>query len=170
MKGFRTLAEKATHRPVLPPSTACDVPHYEGGNATTLKELFLPAPPNMDPNTRIDHHLDIRNFFAWLYQLPLAGRALGQSTLSLKRRVDEYRPGNTRNQSDVVAFLELQGYLDFRECVDHALGALVFAEALEIRHLWIDAFAHCVGMSHNGMVASLEYVVCRGSLNNEVNG
>ena len=62
------------------------------------------------------------------------------------------------NQLDVMSYMEYQRYLDLRECADHALAALHFAETFEIEHLWIDAFAHCVGMHHK-LHDSLEFEV-----------
>ena len=62
------------------------------------------------------------------------------------------------NQIDLMSYMEYQRYLDFRECADHALATLHFAEAFEIEHLWIDAFTHCVGMHHK-LHDSLEFEV-----------
>lgn len=71
-----------------------------------------------------------------------------------------YRPGDsTQNTLEVVSYAENQRYLDFRECVDHALAALFLAETLHIEDLWVDSFAHCVGMSHRGLRSSIEYPV-----------
>lgn len=123
-------------------------------------ELYIPAPSTSDLAAVFDHHSTTRNFFAWLYNLPLAGRALGVSLVDLKNRIDYYRPGNPDlSSAEVVAFAESQRYLDFRECLDHALAALLLAEHLQSEDLWIDAFAHCVGMSHRGITKSLEYPV-----------
>lgn len=60
---------------------------------------------------------------------------------------------------EVIVYAESQKYLDFRECVDHALAILHFAEHLQLDSLWIDAFAHCVGLSHRGLRESIEYEV-----------
>lgn len=58
----------------------------------------------------------------------------------------------------MVAYLDRRGYSDFRECVDHALAALLVAETYEIEPLWVDAFAHAVGM-HHGLHHSVEFEV-----------
>ena len=132
----------------------------DGCNPTGIKELFIPAPLNADVDAQINSHLETRNFFAWLYNIPLAGRALGRSLIGLKRRLDEYRPDRIeQNLTDVLAYIERQRYSDFRECVDHALAVLQFAETYELENLWIDAFTHTVGMSRKGMKMSLEYLV-----------
>jgi hypothetical protein len=123
-----------------------------------MRALYLSAPRGIDLETTIDHHLGVRNFFAWLYNVPLAGRTLGKSLSDLKDHLDLYRPSKEpQNQADVVTFADFQRYLDFRECVDHALAAMRFAEKCQIEDLWIDAFAHCVGMGNRGLRASLEY-------------
>lgn len=80
--------------------------------------------------------------------------------MDLKERIDVYRPESfDQNKLEVISFSESQRYLDFRECVDHALAALYLAERIQIEDLWIDSFAHCVGMSHRGLRSSLEYAV-----------
>lgn len=123
-----------------------------------MRALYLSAPRNIDLETIIDHHLGVRNFFAWLYNVPMAGRTLGKSLSDLKDHLDLYRPSKEpQNQADVVTFADFQRYLDFRECVDHALAAMQFAEKCQIEDLWIDAFAHCVGMGNGGLRTSLEY-------------
>jgi hypothetical protein len=69
----------------------------------------------------------------------------------------------TQNRLELLSYADNQNYLDFRECVDHALAALYLAEDLQMTDLWIDAFAHCVGMSHRGLRSSLEYTVSHAS-------
>ena len=92
--------------------------------------------------------------------MPLAGRALGPSLIALLERIELYRPyEHAQNRAEVIAFAESQKYLDFRECVDHALAILCFAEYLQEDSLWTDAFAHCVGLSHRGLRESVEYEV-----------
>jgi hypothetical protein len=125
-----------------------------------MRAMYLSAPRGADLDATIDHHLGIRNFFAWLYNVPMAGRTLGRSLVDLKDHLDLYRPGQEeRNQADIVTFADFQRYLDFRECVDHALAAMHFAEYCQVEDLWIDAFAHCVGMGHRGLRSSLEYPI-----------
>jgi hypothetical protein len=128
-------------------------------------ELYLPTAPRSGLEATFDHHITTRNFFAWLYRLPLAGRALGKSVVDLKMRLDTYRPNDeVRNRTDLLAYADSQKYLDFRECIDHALAALRLAEFLQIDDLWIDAFTHCVGLSHRGVPASPEYQVSKCDL------
>lgn len=61
--------------------------------------------------------------------------------------MEVFRSNGQGNQQDIVDYLDEQAYSDFRECPDHALGVLYFAEELRLQDLWIDAFVHCVGMS-----------------------
>lgn len=125
-----------------------------------FQELYLPAPRNAGVEEALDYLITTRNFFAYLYDRPLVGRTLGQALTRLKERIDFYRGDSmTQNTLEVVAFAGSQEYLDFRDCVDHALAALYFAEKVQIQDLWIDSFAHCVGMAHGGLRSSLEYMV-----------
>lgn len=122
-------------------------------------ELYLPAPPGASKKDSMNHHLDTRNLFAWIYNVPLTGKTLGGSLVGLSHRINLLRPRDeTANQLDLTSYMEHQHYLDFRECADHALAVLHFAETFEIEHLWIDAFAHCVGM-HDRLPDSLEFMV-----------
>ncbi|KAK5089214.1 hypothetical protein LTR05_003440 [Lithohypha guttulata] len=106
-----------------------------------------------------DHFLTTRNVFAWLYNVPLAGRSLGTSLVALKERLDEYRPcsDGIQNKKELLEFASSQKYLDFFECEDHAMAALLLAENLRLEDMWIDAFVHTVGMSHRDIHSSLEY-------------
>lgn len=160
--GLQWLVDKSVPRIVLHTDPVGLVPNCPGceSKAPALRELYLPAPPHSDIDATIDFHLTTRNVFAWLYNVPLTGRALGPALVGLAERLDAYRPSAVmKNKVDLVAYAELQRYLDFRECVDHALAALLFAEGLDLDDLWADAFAHCVGLYHHGLRTSLEYMV-----------
>lgn len=89
----------------------------------------------------------------------MTGKTLGASLEDVMNRVNLYRPGQlVANQSDMIAYLTRRGYLDFRECPDHALAALHLAEKFQIEALWVNAFAHCVGMNL-GLHTSVEFNV-----------
>lgn len=159
-RGFESLLNRCVPRAALHAPKACVLNACPGCTKhTTTSELYIPAPPTTDINAVFDHHITTRNFFAWLYDRPLAGRALGISMLDLKERIDQYRSGRNGalTNREIIAYAESQKYLDFRECMDHALAALLLAEKLEQEDLWVDAFAHTVGMSHRDISASLEY-------------
>jgi hypothetical protein len=44
------------------------------------------------------------------------------------------------------------------ECTDYALASLFYAEHYKLRDVWVDAFAHCVGMNES-LVLSPEFSV-----------
>jgi hypothetical protein len=137
----------------LPNCSGCDPQE-------TVQELYIPAPHGASLEDVFNHHITTRNFFAWLYNRPLAGRTLGTALAALKARLDIYRPDDSsQNTLEVLSYAENQRYLDFRECVEHALAALFLAEKLQVEDLWVDAFAHCVGMSHRDLRSSIEYAV-----------
>lgn len=87
------------------------------------------------------------------------GSRLGEALISLQERMDVFRPDKEENQDDILAYLDIQGYTDFRECVDHALAVLQFSEKFEYRDLWTDAFVHCAGMNDR-LIDSSEFEVC----------
>ena len=72
--------------------------------------------------------------------------------------MSEFRPDAEENEDDILAYLDGQEYTDFRECPDHALAVLQFAERFEYRELWTDAFVHCAGMNDK-LVLSAEFEV-----------
>ena len=76
--------------------------------------------------------------------------------------MNEYRPDPQDNQNDLLAYMDDQGYTDFRDCPDHALAVLQFAEIFQIRELWTDAFVHCAGMNDQ-LDTSAEFEVCATS-------
>ena len=110
-------------------------------------ELFVPAPAHMNREQSFDYHLATRNFFAWMFCKPIVGRSLGEALLSLWRRLVLFRSADEGNRQDILDYVDEQAYSDFRECPDHALGLLCFAEELQLHDLWTDAFVHCVGMN-----------------------
>jgi len=160
-RGFTSLVDRCIIPPPLHASSKCHLASCPGcDRRSTPCELYLPAPPLADLEATIDHHTTTRNLFAWLYNRPLAGRALGLSLVALKERIESYRPTDvTQTKLEVLAYAESQRYLDFRECIDHALAALLLAEHVEVEDMWVDAFAHCVGLSHRGLQTSIEYAV-----------
>ncbi|KAL8829325.1 MAG: hypothetical protein Q9191_002079 [Dirinaria sp. TL-2023a] len=122
-------------------------------------ELYLPAPPHLSREDAFRYHLTTRNFFAWMFEKPVVGHRLGESLVALYERMNEYRPCEEQNRDDILAYIDGQEYSDFRDCPDHALAVLHFAERFEIRELWTDAFVHCAGMN-NELASSAEFEVC----------
>ena len=117
-------------------------------------ELYVPAPANLNREEAFQYHLTTRNFFAWMFEKPLAGCQLGTSLISLMERMNTYRPDPAENEDDILAYIDNQGYTDFRECPDHALAVLQFAEKFQYGEIWIDSFVHCVGMNDQLMLSA----------------
>ena len=93
-----------------------------------------------------------------MFEKPLVGERLGEALISLLERMNKFRSNGVMNQDDLLAFIDEQEYSDFRECPDHALALLQFAENFELRELWTDAFVHCAGMN-NDLTSSAEFNV-----------
>ena len=121
-------------------------------------ELYVPAPSHLSREDAFLYHLTTRNFFAWMFEKPLVGAHLGEALISLFERMNEYRPNEEENHDDILAYVDSQEYSDFRDCPDHALAVLHFAEKFELRELWTDAFVHCAGMNDE-LAASAEFEV-----------
>jgi len=124
--------------------------------------LFIPAPEKYTKEAAFRWHLTTRNFFAFLFGKPLVGVHLGKTLIDLQERIHLFRPGNPNNDSDLMEYLKELGYLEFAHCPDYSLGLLQFAEHYELKELWIDAFAHCVGMNEI-LSESPEFPVCKAT-------
>jgi hypothetical protein len=122
---------------------------------TSLVELYIPAPEHASP---FDWHLATRNFFAFILGKPLVGRQMGQTYVDLFERMELFRSSRVDNHRDFLEYAENQGYRDLVECTDYALASLCYAERYKLRDVWIDAFAHCVGMNES-LSISPEYLV-----------
>lgn len=84
--------------------------------------------------------------------------------LALLDRMQEFRSSNEDdNRYNILEYIDSQGYTDFRDCPDHALATLQFAERLQDRDLWTDAFVHCAGMWEQ-LDESSEFEVSRCAL------
>jgi len=110
-------------------------------------EAFIPAPESCFKDEAFNWHLTTRNFFAFLFLKPLVGVHLGKSIVDLRERLGMFRSEGVNNEKDLHAYLERVGYLEFAHNPDYALAVLYYAEQYQLRNLWIDAFAHCVGMN-----------------------
>ncbi|PQE26126.1 Choriogenin Hminor protein [Rutstroemia sp. NJR-2017a BBW] len=114
---------------------------------TDCMELYIPAPVMAGRGESFMYHTATRNFFAWVCQKPLVGRDLGTALVGLLNSLSEFRSKDVNNIDDAVTYIEGQGYADMRNTPDHALAIIYFAEHFHFRDMWIDAFAHCTGMS-----------------------
>jgi hypothetical protein len=105
------------------------------------------------------HRISTRNFFAWLLGKPLVGPHLGEALVGLLKKMEEFRSTAVENVADILHFMKEEGYSDMGNRTDYALAVLYFAEHFRFRDLWIQAFAHSVGMSEK-LFGSSEYEVC----------
>lgn len=121
-------------------------------------DFYFPAPASLSREEANKFHRATRNFFAWMHERPIVGDRLGQALISLYERINEFRPDDPDNETSMLAYMEEQGYCDFRDCPDHALAVLQFSEKFQLRDLWTDAFVHCVGMNER-LDSSAEFEV-----------
>ena len=137
-----------------------DCPEYFDDHSPPAKfELYIPAPQSLSREEAFQHHITTRNFFAWMFEKPLVGNRLGDALIVLHQRMNEFKPNPEQNEDDILAYIDKQGYTDFRDCCDHALAVLRLAEKLQLRELWTDAFVHCAGMWEQ-LDMSDEFEVC----------
>lgn len=125
---------------------------------TNTVELYIPAPDDASREGAFQWHLTTRNFFAFIFGKPMVGSHFGQALVDLQERLLLFRSGQIDNQLDFLTYIEDQGYRDLVDCPDYALATLYYAEHYRLRDVWIDAFAHCVGMN-DSLVVSSEFEV-----------
>ena len=129
-------------------------------------QIFIPAPEAASRENSFKWHITTRNFFAFLLGKPLVGEHMGQAFVDLQERLRLFRP-DASNHQDFLDYAENQGYRDLLECTDYALANLYYAEHYKLRDVWIDAFAHCVGMN-DSLPLSPEYAVSDLALNGKL--
>lgn len=108
-------------------------------------ELYVPAPDHLTRQEATLYHIGTRNYFAFLLSKPVVGESLGRALAQLAQRIEEWQP-EAVSSTALLDYCQEQGYLDFAENVDYALASLYLAEQARINSIWLDAFAHCVGM------------------------
>lgn len=118
-------------------------------------QLYLPAPPDLAVDQAYHYHLATRNCFALAASLPLVGEKLGTALIRTWDRLVEWE-SDVCESDKMWDYCEEQGYGDFSGLPNHALACLALAEKAQMRNLWIDAFAHCVGQREN-LFCSPEY-------------
>lgn len=118
-------------------------------------DLYIPAPSRVQADV---FYLAVRNFFAFLLRKSLVAMHLGNAIVQLLHSMNEYREPGVDNMADLLNFLEEEGYMLLAGQSSHALAMLHFGESLRIRHIYTDAFAHCVGMADQ-LHKSSEYSV-----------
>lgn len=78
--------------------------------------------------------------------------------VDLLDRMRMFRSATEEHLEDVLDYFDAEEYSDFRECPDHALAGLYFAEHFHLLSMWTDAFVHCTGMNER-LVYSTEFEV-----------
>jgi len=121
-------------------------------------ELYIPAPPTTQKDEAMLYHIATRNFFAWICGKPLVGASLGEALVGLLHTMNEFRHPEADNVEDIIYYMDDEGYADIRNYPDHALAIMHFAEHFQFDNLYIDAFAHVVGMYDEALDSS-EYEV-----------
>lgn len=129
-----------------------------GSTRSKTYEVFIPSPEDYMREEAFTWHITTRNFFAFLFNKPLVGAHLGKAFVDLHDRLRLFRAEHGDIQKDMSAYLGNVGYLNFGHHADYALAVLYYAEHLQSRELWIDAFCHCVGMN-DIVCASSEFEV-----------
>jgi hypothetical protein len=128
-------------------------------SSTGFCELYIPAPDEASREASFQWHITTRNFFAFVLRRPLVGTHLGKALVDLQERMHLFRSGQINNHEDFMAYTDDMGYHNFVEAPDYALSMLYYAEHYQLRDLWVDAFAHCVGMNDR-LCLSPEFEVC----------
>ncbi|KAK8125368.1 uncharacterized protein PG998_001127 [Apiospora kogelbergensis] len=108
---------------------------------------LYPGPPGLDKRQAYRFHLATRNFFAFLCRRSLVGEHLGSALITLAETMHLFRTPDVDNLADLMSYMDEEGYLYLKSQPSHALAILHLAEVLQIRDLYINAFAHCCGMS-----------------------
>lgn len=151
----RFLAEKSQGSPAL---SDCSNEN-ENFFASSKTELYIPPPSTVERGEAFLYHTATRNFFAWVFGKPLVGTHLGGALVGLLNSMNEFRSAGEDNVQAVMDYMDEEGYAEMRNQPNHALAILFFAEHFHFKDLWIDAFAHCVGMNDK-LISSTGFEVC----------
>lgn len=145
-------------QPLIERFAVRDVPEAPGSdpsdNGVGVVELYIPAPAMASKEQALLYHLATRNLFAWVFRKSLVGHHLGQSIVGLLDSMHEFRSPDAENLEELLDYLNGEGYLDMLCRPGHALAILHFAEFFQLKGLYINAFAHCVGMSDRLFLSS----------------
>lgn len=126
-------------------------------------DLYIPAPLRANQLQAFTYHVAVRNLFAWIFRRSVVGEQLGSTLIALANTLDKFRQPGVDNLQDLLAYLDEEGYLDVRDQPTHALAILHLAETFKMSDLYLESFAHCVGMSER-LYKHSEYSVSAGPL------
>lgn len=122
---------------------------YAGSNSSERDgqcwELYVSAPVELSRQEAFMYHVGTRNYFAYLLNKPIVGESFGTALSDLWTRIQSWQPKNTSIEP-FRSFCQEQGYLSFAGNLEYASAALFWSEQAHVKDIWIDAFAHCVGM------------------------
>lgn len=110
-------------------------------------DLYIPAPWTANKLQAYAYHLELRNLLAWVFRRSVVGEHLGHTLITLVDTLEKFRQPGADNMQDLIAYLDEEGYLDLRDQPTHALALLHLAETVQMSDLYLEAFAHCAGMS-----------------------
>lgn len=110
-------------------------------------DLYIPAPWTANKLQAYWYHLELRNLFAWIFRRSVVGEHLGHTIVALANTLERYRQPGADDRQDLLAYLDEEGYLDLRNQPAHALALLHLAETFQLSDIYLEAFAHCAGMS-----------------------
>jgi hypothetical protein len=91
----------------------------------------------------------------------MVGESLGSALIALMHSLHQFRSPDVDNLHGLMSYMNEAGYSDLNSQPTHALASLHLAEVFQLRNMYIDAFAHCCGMSNQLFLAS-EYQVSSG--------
>lgn len=150
------LVQDASHSPITDINYDDGIEYFDP--PARAFELYIPAPRATEKGRAMMFHMATRNFFAWVCGRSLVGAHLGSALIELLKTMEEWRTPGQDNVQDIVTYMDEEGYADLNSQPEHALAILRFAEHFRFKDLYIDAFAHCVGM-YDSLITSPEYEV-----------
>ncbi|KAK7566547.1 hypothetical protein IWX47DRAFT_854568 [Phyllosticta citricarpa] len=128
----------------------------------SMYELYMPAPEDTTKEEAFEWHMANRNFFAFIFRKPLVGSHLGTALINLQERLHLFRtPGSSSNHEALMTYAKDMGYMTFTDRPDNALAMIFYAEHYQLKILWIDAYAHCVGMNDTLYLSSEHRIIPR---------
>ncbi|KAH8595623.1 hypothetical protein B0O99DRAFT_686614 [Bisporella sp. PMI_857] len=151
----RFLFQSSTDSPISESSNSSADNNYFSASPRKY-ELYIPAPSTTDRGQAFFCHVATRNLFAWILGKPLVGSHLGGAMVGLLNSMNEFRSTGEDNVQAIMDYMDSERYADIRNSPDHALAILFFAEHFQFKDMWIDAFAHCVGM-HEKLASSPDF-------------
>ncbi|KAI5928461.1 hypothetical protein F4810DRAFT_717053 [Camillea tinctor] len=146
---FHPLIDKFMAQNIVKPDhhTQYDSPVSCHTQRQSRIELYIPAPPHSDKRQSYNYHLATRNLIAFALRRSMVGETLGLALTTLMRSMYEFRTKDVNNVQDMINYLDEEGYLYLKNQPAHALALLHLGETFQLKELYVEALAHCCGMS-----------------------